>query len=97
MTDTTVFKYRCDHMHALFETRRLTGRQAQVIVLDMCSWLISNVGAGNFSWSNHIIKVPVDMTWDFSIPNGASKMEFASMIFFRHECDLLAFKLRWGV
>ena len=86
-----------DYLYVLLERQRLTGRQAQWQVEEMAPWLWNTVGRDNYEWSSHCVQVPMDQTWDVSVPNGGAKREFSSRIFFRHEADLLAFKLRWGV
>lgn len=91
------FRHCCDHLYALLERQRLTGRQAQAVVFSMCGWLVANVDIHSFAWSRHIVRVPSDTTWDLSVANGGSKIDFASVIFFKNESDLLAFRLRWGV
>ena len=81
--------YSAAYLWWLIHREKLNGRQILTRTFEMQDWLSDNVRdkgspyCNNYNWA--------------SISTNIDGLLFANYLWFRHEVDLLAFRLRWGI
>lgn len=94
------FPHTCAHLWHLWNKEHLTGKQILARTLEMQMWLDANCivnGKRTFIWSIEYTKFPQDYNVQYSGFKGVNTISLANCIYFKHEQDLLAFRLRWGI
>jgi len=86
------YPYMCAFMLHLIEDRKYTYSQIRETYIDMYIWLFETFGELNsldyYKWC--------DRKFSLLDQNG-NPVQYSQFIFFKHESDLLAFKLRFGI
>ena len=91
------YTFACHWLYHLAYKEGLTGQEILDRSVEMMNWLTEN-GPIQHAWNTNRIKVPKDCTID--VPGNYSDLsylEFSTILFFEHQSDLLAFRLRWGI
>ena len=89
------YKFACHWLHELALVKEQTGQEIMNQSLEFMNWLCEN--KVTHKWSTPVSKIPVDysMLARGSLTN-LNHYTFSNILFFEHQADLLAFRLRWG-
>ena len=75
--------YSCKYLDHLVENEKLRSSEISLRVHEMRGWLCNSVDSGGFGWIGRFTTI------DY--------YSFSNAIWFKHEQDLLAFKIRFGI
>lgn len=98
MIDLKTYPYEYAYLSHLVNVEKLTGNQIMRRTLEMMNWL--SVNKCSHKWSDGVDGVENVGKNCVGYPlssNPANLISFSRYIYFAHEQDLLAFRLRWGV
>lgn len=90
------YKFACHWLHELALVRELTGQEIMDRSLEFMNWLCEN--KVTHMWSKPVTTIPVDycLTAHHGSFTNLNHYTFSNILFFEHQADLLAFRLRWG-
>jgi hypothetical protein len=97
MIDPYAYPYGCPYLSHLLKVEKLTGSQILARVLEMMDWLSTNKCSHEWSTNEDMDTVGRNCVGYPLSSNPANHISFSRHIYFTHEQDLLAFRLRWGI
>jgi len=91
------YKFACHWLYELALVKELTGQEIMNQSLEFVNWLCENKVKHVWSTDSSTTQIPVDysMASKGSFAN-LNYYTFSNILFFEHQADLLAFRLRWG-
>lgn len=98
MIDSKTFPHSSAYLSHLVNVEKLTGIQILNRTVEMMDWLSINKCSHMWSYGTEgIDTIGRDCVGYPLSSNPGNLITFSRYIYFRHEQDLLAFRLRWGI
>jgi hypothetical protein len=92
------YKFACHWLHHLRFNEQLTGNQILDRSRDMMNWLCANKVTHVWSTATAVSMVLANVSAEKAHAGADNQfLTFANILFFEHQTDLLAFRLRWGM